>query len=276
MQLSVMLYSFSSAVRAGTMTISDVCTFLRNTCDITALEVMHGHVESMGLRGFARQLDDLGSHVICYIGQGDFVQKTEADQQPAVDDVMSAIDNCAELGCKLMLATTGNCKPDIDPPEARKRIAAGLQKVIPHANAAGITFTTEEMGAPGMPYGTSDELLELCELVGPDLRLTYDNGNFFTQGEDPNRALENVWHQVAHIHCKDWRRLPKDAPEGFIGADGNRYVGDICGNGEINYPANIAAIKGRGYSGYLSLEYEGPDDPKAAVHKGLANLKALL
>ena len=276
MPLSVMIYSFSSAIRAGKMSVPDVCQFLRNECDITAVEMMHRDVEPMGVQELLRQLDDMGTHVVCYISSVDLVQKTETDQEPAIDTAKSAIDNCVAMRCNLMLATTGGCKPDIDQQEARKRISAGLHKIVPYAKAAGITFTIESMGVPGMPYGTSKDLLEICERVGPDLRLTYDNGNLFTQGEDPNAALDAIWHKVVHVHCKDWRNLPQDSSQGFVGADGNRYVGEVCGEGELDYPANIAAIKRHGYAGYVSLEYEGPGDPKEAVRKGLANIRALV
>ena len=276
MELSSMVYSFSSAIQSGDMTVPEVCAFLRDECDVTALEIMHRRVEPVGVGELMKMLDDLGSSVVCYIGSGDFVQKTDDEQQPAIDAVKAAIDNSAEMGCKLMLITTGGCKPDIPAPEARKRIAAGLQRVIPHAKDAGITVTIEDVGSPAAPYGTSSDMLEMCDLVGPDLKLTYDNGNFFTRAEDPNAAMERVWDKVVHVHCKDWRKLPLDAEQGFIGSDGNRYVGEVCGEGEMDYAANIAEIKRRGYTGYLSFEYEGKGDPKEAARKGLANIRALL
>ena len=276
MKLSVMIYSFSRAIRAGKITVPEVCKFLRDECDIDALEPMHSHVADMGMAEFKALVSDLGQHVACYIGSGDFVRKTEAEQQPALDSVRAAIDASAELGCNTMLVTTGGCKPDIDQAEARKLIAAGLQKVIPQAKAAGITLTIEDVGSPVAPYGTMEDMLEMCDLVGPDLKLTYDNGNFLTRGQDPNAALAAVWERVAHTHCKDWRKLPSDADQGLVGADGNRYIGEVCGEGEMDYPANIAELKRRGYGGYLSFEYEGPDDPKMAASKGLANIRALL
>jgi len=276
MKLSVMIYSFSRAIRGGDMTVPEVCKFLRDECDIDALEPMHGHVTDVGMAEFKSMIADLGQHVGCYIGSGDFVQKTDAEQQPAIDSVKEAMDASVELGCKTMLVTTGGCKPEIDQAEARKLIAGGLQKVLPDAKAAGLTITIEDVGSPAAPYGTMSDMLEMCELVGPDLKLTYDNGNFLTRGEDPNAALDTVWGKVAHTHCKDWRRLPADGDQGFVGGDGYRYIGEVCGEGDMDYPANIAALREKGYTGYLSFEYEGPDDPREAARKGLANIRALL
>jgi len=38
----------------------------------------------------------------------------------------------------------------------------------------------------------------------------------------------------------------------------------------------VAELRALGYSGHLSVEYEGPDDPRAAVRQGVAHLGALL
>ena len=279
MKLSVMLYSLSRVIGSGKMTVPEVCTFLRDECDITALEIMQGNVDAVGgVREMMTVLDDLGSHVACYIGGGNLVQATDAEQQPAIDAIKQAVDNCAEMGCKLMLATTGGSTPDIPAPEARKRIAAGLREVIPHAKAAGITFTIEDVGSVSAPYGTSSDLLEMCELVGPDLMLTYDNGNFLTRGEDPNAALGRVWGRVAHVHCKDWRLVPEDedTKRYCVGAHDKHYQGVVCGEGLMDYPANFAALEQRGYTGYLSFEYEGVGDQLDAARRGIANLRALL
>jgi len=107
MKLSVMIYSFRRAIRAGDMTVPEVCKFLRDECDIDALEAMHKEVTDVGVAEFKTMIAHLGQHVGCYIGSGDLVQKTDAEQQPAIDSVKTAIDAAAELGCTTMLVTTG-------------------------------------------------------------------------------------------------------------------------------------------------------------------------
>jgi len=278
MNLSVMLMSICSPNRSGDITVAEACTFLREECDIDAIEPMNGDVLAVGAGEFGKMLDGLGQHIACYIASGDFVQKTDAQQQPAIDAVKAAIDNSLALGCKLVLVTTGMCKPDIPGPEARKRIAAGLRKVILYARDQGVTIAIEDVGVAGAPYGTSQELLEMLELTGPDLSLTYDNGNFFTHGEDPDEALDRVWEKVVHIHLKDWRKLADDEESRLVcmGDDGARYQGVACGTGLLDYPSNLAHISRLGYDGYLSFEYEGVEDPKAAARTGLTNIRSLL
>jgi len=271
-----MLYSLSSVIRSGDMSVPQVCQFLKDECDVDAIDPMHAHVGDVA--EFAAMLDDLGQHVACYIGGGDFAQPTDEAQQPAIDGAMAAVDASLELGCKTMLFTTGGCKPDLPKPEARKRIAAGLQKVIEYAKPQGVTVSIEDVGSAAAPYGTVAEVLEMFELAGPDLMFTYDNGNFLTQGEDPNAALDAVWDRVVHVHCKDWRSVgdDEDTTRFCTGAGGAKYQGVACGTGLVDYPANLAELARRRYAGYLSFEYEGPGDPCEAAKVGLANMRALL
>ena len=277
--LSMMTYSFSRAMRADGMSLVDVISFVRDELGVNAFEIGYGNLGELGTLEEAKaRLDDLGVVTACVIGSGDFVQPSDEAQQPAVDAIKAAIDACVALDCSILMTTTGGCKPGLDAPEARKRIAAGLQRCLPHAADAGVTLTIEDVGAPSAPYGTSDHLLEMCALTGPDLRLTYDNGNFLVRGEDPLVAMERLWDKVVHVHCKDWRLLGPDeqGQPGCPGADGNKYQGAVCGDGLLDYPASLAALKERGYEGFLSYEYEGPGDPRVECRRGIANLRALL
>ena len=278
MKLSAMLLSISSPNRSAPLSVADSCAFLRNECGVEAIEPGHGSVMAVGPAEFAKMLDDLGQHVACYIAGGDFVHKTDAEQQPAVDAVKAAIDSSLVVGCKLVLVTTGMCKPDIPKPEARKRIAAALQRILPYAKERDVTIAIEDVGVAVAPHGTSDDLLEILEITGPDLKLTYDNGNFFTNGEDPDAALDRLWGKIAHIHLKDWRKVgdDEDTKQFCVGAGGVKYQGVPCGTGLLDYPKNMAHIRRLGYDGYVSFEYEGVDDPRKAAKTGLGNIRALM
>jgi sugar phosphate isomerase/epimerase len=277
--LSMMTYSFSNVMGPGGMTLFEVISFVQDRLGVNAFEIGHGNITAlMSAREMKVRLDDLGAVAACIIGSGDFVQPSDAEQQPAIDAIKAAVDACVDLGCRILMTTTGGCKPGLDAPEARKRIAAGLQRCLPHAADAGVMLTIEDVGAPSAPYGTSDHLLEMCALTGPDLRLTYDNGNFLVRGEDPLVAMERLWDKVVHVHCKDWRLLGPDEQDqrGCPGADGRKYQGAVCGEGLLDYPANLGALRERGYEGFLSYEYEGPNDPREECQRGIANLRALL
>jgi len=49
MKISVMLYSLSSVIRSGEMTIPQVCKFLKEECDVDALDPMHAGIKELGI-----------------------------------------------------------------------------------------------------------------------------------------------------------------------------------------------------------------------------------
>ncbi len=78
------------------------------------------------------------------------------------------------------------------------------------------------------------------------------------------------------VHFKDFRYALNDT-EGFVyGPDNFRFVGTALGEGKVDLAACIAALKGVGFNGWLSLEYEGEEDPMTAVPRSLEYARALL
>lgn len=276
MKLSVMLYSLSTVINSGQMSVAEVCKFLRHQCHIDAIEPFHSHVSSLGIEAFKSLLEELNQHVCCYIADVNFVE--QAIEGNAIREAHAAVDACVRVGCKTMLLDGGNCRSGISKAEARHHIANGLKDVIRYARPQGVTITIEETGYPASAHGTINEMHEMLGLTGPDLMLTYDNGNFYTQGDDPIEAFEKLRHRVVHVHLKDWRRLDhQESTQQYCrGTDNARYQGEICGQGLLNLQASIDALRRCMYSGYLSLEYEGRGDPLDAVALSLANVRALL
>jgi sugar phosphate isomerase/epimerase len=79
------------------------------------------------------------------------------------------------------------------------------------------------------------------------------------------------------VHFKDFLQEPV-GHEGFAyeALDGRRYVGMAVGEGEVNLAECIAGLKDAGFNGWLSVEYEGEEDPLTAVPRSLANARKYL
>ena len=52
--------------------------------------------------------------------------------------------------------------------------------------------------------------------------------------------------------------------------------GAIVGHGVIDIPAQLKLLKEAGYDHYLSLEFEGIEEPTKAITMGLAYLRGML
>jgi sugar phosphate isomerase/epimerase len=117
--------------------------------------------------------------------------------------------------------------------------------------------------------------METCELAGPDLMVCYDSGNMIMGDEDPVDFLRVVAPRVRHAHAKDWALVPDDQARLYSRA-GKGYIGAVCGEGALDYPAIIAALNAMGYPGFLAFEYEGPDDPVEKTRQGMGYLARLM
>ncbi len=89
-------------------------------------------------------LRDSGLKVVSLCRGGFFPAATEAERAKAIDDNLRAIDEAAAIGAPLIVLVSG-AVPGMPLPEARNQIAAGIEAVLPHAEAAGIKLAIEPL-----------------------------------------------------------------------------------------------------------------------------------
>jgi sugar phosphate isomerase/epimerase len=80
-------------------------------------------------------------------------------------------------------------------------------------------------------------------------------------------------------HAKDFHVKPKKEmpPAGWLhDADAIALRGAIAGHGVLDLPAQLKLLRKAGYDGYLSLEFEGMEEPTKAVTLGLEYLRSVL
>ena len=125
----------------------------------------------------------------------------------------------------------------------------------------------------GTVVQTEDEIDRLMESCGPRVALLLDTGHLTFAGGDPVRVAVRHAGRIAHVHCKDIRRvvlersLNRDCS--FLDAvlDG---VFTVPGDGCVDYPAVLALLARAGYAGWLVVEAE--QDPSVAPSAACANL----
>ena len=167
------------------------------------------------------------------------------------------------------------------------------ERVIPYwtaetevAAAHGVRVAVEPH--PGFVVYDTETLLRLRAAAGANLGANYDPSHLFWQGIDPVGAIEELGRQEAifHVHAKDTRLDPalvarkgvlETTPFGDFEqrAWNFRTVGD--GHGAATWQAIVAALRGVGYDGVLSLEHEDPLLGKdEGVARGVAALRDAL
>jgi sugar phosphate isomerase/epimerase len=89
-------------------------------------------------------------------------------------------------------------------------------------------------------------------LKSPWMQVTLDTGNFL---EEPYEKLEKIAPKAALVQAKTY------------------YGGGLWYTLDLDYDRIAAMLRKHNYRGWISLEFEGKDDPKSGVPKSLALLR---
>ncbi|MFI5380378.1 MAG: sugar phosphate isomerase/epimerase family protein [Tepidisphaerales bacterium] len=135
--------------------------------------------------------------------------------------------------------------------EGFKWVIDSFEKCIPTAEKCGVTMGLENHWGLGR---TPEGVLRIVEGVNsPWLRVTCDIGNFL---EDPYDKIDAVAKYATLVHGKTY------------------YGGGLWYTLELDYPRIGAILRKHNFKGYVTLEFEGKEDPRVAVPKSLALLRS--
>ena len=193
-----------------------------------------------------------------------FLEPDEAYRRVRIDHTRRALDLCAELGAPHITTEPGGpVPPGMTRAEAMDRFVAGLTPLVAHARALGVLLLVEP--EPGLLLETTDQYLELAARIdSPALGLNFDIGHAFCMGEDLPAQIAKLAPHVRHYHIED------------IAADRTHHH-LVPGAGAIDFAQVIAAIRGTGYDGWLTVElYPCTDDPDAAAARAFEVLRPLV
>lgn len=171
-----------------------------------------------------------------------------------IEDVKRWIEHTSRLGGKTIRIFAGNVERGDTEERARARCVAAIQEACDHAAQFGIYLALENHGGI---VATIDQMLTLVRAVRHDwFGVNFDTGNFHSA--DPYADLSRLAPYAVTVQIKDQiQRTGRPAED----ADLARLI-------EILRAAN--------YRGYVALEYEGREDPRAAVPRNLAALRPLM
>ncbi|MCL2189872.1 MAG: sugar phosphate isomerase/epimerase [Defluviitaleaceae bacterium] len=155
------------------------------------------------------------------------------------------------------------------------KLAEGIRAVAEYASTKGIRTMVENHGYFAQD---SDRMERLVTTVAhPNFGLLCDMGNFMCADEDPVLAVSRIAPYVFHAHAKDFHLKSGNQPhpgDGFFPTRaGNHLRGAIVGHGEVPVQQCLRILKNNGYNGYVSIEFEGIEDPLVGISIGLKNLR---
>lgn len=172
-----------------------------------------------------------------------FFVKDEAERQRGLSHVNAMLDRAAAIGVDYVHLCSGRPAPGQDETATLPVFIDTMRSVLAKAGENGIRVGLESC-APHM-YPQTERYLELADALAPlELGVNFDPSHFLAIGEDPVAAVRRLAPLVRHVHIKDARGRYPD------------FSFPPLGEGEIDFPKLIEALRDIGYTGALTIEYE--------------------
>ncbi|MCL2057081.1 MAG: sugar phosphate isomerase/epimerase [Oscillospiraceae bacterium] len=214
---------------------------------------------------------DFGGHGFC----------VEADNPARIERSKRAVDMTLELGGKIITTHIGVVPPD----QNSKRFSVvrdACNKLAEYAHKSGAFFAIETGPEPSEVLA-----LLLDSLDSKGVGVNMDPANLvMVIGEDPVKAVHNLKDYIVHTHAKDgvMRKLcDPQAVYDFFAEGGiedmrlSDYFLEVpLGQGDVDFPAYLAALGEIGFGGFLTVEREVGGTPEADIKLAVEFLRGLV
>ncbi|HUX19600.1 MAG TPA: sugar phosphate isomerase/epimerase [Spirochaetia bacterium] len=237
--------------------------------DESARKSLRTVIESKGLEVSAL-CGDLGGHGFELAKDNkEKIRKTEAIVELAVD-----------LGASAVTTHIGVVPPEKN--DTYRTLLLALREISSYAGMRGIKVAIETGPEPAL------RLRSFLDDVGEEaLGVNFDPANLvMVQGTDPVEDFKLLREFIVSTHAKDGRMVKKGDPVAIYGAFAEGAPDDFhvddyflelpLGEGAVNFPRYIAALKAMNYEGYLTIEREAGNDRVGDIARGVNLLRELL
>ncbi len=187
------------------------------------------------------------------------------------------IDMCADLETNVVTTHIG-VVPEDKNHERYKILQEACHELAMYADSVGAKFAIETGPERSIVL---KEFLDSLGSTGVSVNLDPANLVMVT-GDDPVGAVYNLQKYIVHTHAKDGVKLLDVGPEIVYRVvhpvpeelQGKKFYQEVpLGQGSVDFPKYLAALKDIGYKGFLTIERECGDNPAADIGIAVEHLK---
>jgi L-ribulose-5-phosphate 3-epimerase len=224
--------------------------------------------DNAALQKYKRHAFLLGLDLMGYSTHQGFLSPDQAKRDAQIKHTIDCIEQAYALGIPTMRVNSGTwgTSKDFDDLMAKRGIEQPLEgyteedaygwviesyrKILPVAEKCGVVLGLENHWGLGV---TPEGVKRVVDTINsPWLKVTLDTGNFL---EDPYDRLAKLAKDTVLIQTKTY------------------FGGGVWYTLELDYPRIAKIMKDAGFTGYVSLEFEGKEDPLTAIPKSLDLLR---
>jgi sugar phosphate isomerase/epimerase len=285
MKIGVSSYSFVRYLNEGKMDIFGLIRIVSEMgfdgIEFAGLKLPKDETDTIALATKVKDAcAELHLPIISYTIGADFLNPSNGgDWKDEVERLKGELDVAAALGTPCMRhdVTKGPAQSRLsltDFLQAMPTLVEACRAVTEHAADLGIRTMVENHG---FFCQDSQRCAALIDAVGSsNFGSLVDIGNFLCADEDPVLAVTTMAPYAFHVHAKDFHTKPSDADpgKGWFRSRGRNWLrGSIIGHGNVDVAGCLRAITASGYTGFVSIEFEGIEDNRQALEIGLENLR---
>lgn len=220
------------------------------------------------LQRYKKRAYALGLDLMGFSTHQTFLSPDAAIRQKNIDITIRQIEMAYALGIPTMRINTGRwgttksfdalmvqrgneaTLPGYKDEDAYGWVTEAIGKCVATAEKCGVTLGLENHWGLGK---TPEGVLRIVNAINsPWLQVTLDTGNFF---DNPYDRLEMLAPKAVLVQAKTY------------------FGGGIWYEVDLDYDRIAKMMRKHGYRGYVSLEFEGKDDPALAIPRSLELLR---
>jgi sugar phosphate isomerase/epimerase len=269
-RLAVSTYSFWH-FRRGELRDIEKCIDLAADMGFDGVEILHRQMQNEAndyLQRLKRRAFLCGLDLCGFSTHQGFLSPKEEVRKKNIDHTIRCIELAYALGIPTIRVNTGTWGTSrnfdelmknrgIEPPlkgytdeDGYQWVIDSLGQCLKPAEKCGVILGLENHWGLGR---TPEGVLRIVKAIdSPWLQVTLDTGNFF---EEPYDKLEMLAPRACLVQAKTY------------------YGGGLWYSLDLDYERIAALLRKHNYRGYISLEFEGKEDPRTAVPKSLALLR---
>ncbi len=284
MKISVNSYSFKSLLKTESMALTQCVDSAKelgfDAIDFTELAPQEGMTPLELAKALRRRAEDVGIEILNYTVGADFLTGSGGDIGKEIERVKGQVDIAAELGVNLMRHDASSGFPASESAyksfdDALPRLAQGCFQVSEYAATLGIKTMVENHGFFCQDSHRVQRLIS--KTAHTNFGWLVDIGNFLCADEDPVKAVAIAAAHAFYVHAKDFHvksgMLPSPGQGFFRSRSGNYLRGSIIGHGNVPVLQCLSILFKAGYSGPVSVEFEGIENPMVGLKIGVENLR---
>jgi len=273
-RIGVSTYSFWQFKRHEDLRDIGKCIDLAAAMGFDGVEILHVQMtdeSNAAMQALKRRAFTLGLDLMGFSTHQGFVSPDAEKRNENVAKTIRQIEMAYAMGIPTMRVNTGRWGTSKDFDELMKN--RGIEPRLPGysdddgfawcidcfgqcvkaAERCGVVLGLENHWGLGL---TPEGVLRIVNAINsPWLRVTLDTGNFL---EDPYDRLEMLAPQTVLVQAKTY------------------YGGGVWYSLDLDYDRIARILAKHNYRGYVSLEFEGKDDPRSAVPRSLEMLRKAL